>query len=452
MKVIDIALKDLLRSFRSAFLLVMMFVAPLLITGLLYLAFGGLLSGSGGISLPRPAVLVVNLDRPAPDAGFNAGELLAQHLAGPSFAQLLDARPAAQQSEADARLAVDRHQADVAVIIPANFTAAATQPEQAAKVLLYYHPDSTLGARIVRVLVSDFVDGFTGAKIAVYVATHPMEDRNLTLGEAGAQAVAQAYVAWVQSRQPGSGSEAPDSGTPPGEAIGSQAQAGGQASPGGSQGQSILNTRAPAAKTPTNQATLFLGPVMSGLMVFFMFFTGAAAAMSILYEEQDGTLARLFSTPTPQASILAGKFLGVVVTLFLQAVVLMVASALLFGIQWGQIPSVVLLTCGVVVAAAGFGILLMSFIRSTRQAGPVMGVVITLTGLLAGLMPTGDPSQPPVFEKFTLLLPQGWAQHAWRLVLAGSGPDAIVVPILVLVAVGAACFGVGTLLFRRRFQ
>jgi ABC-2 type transport system permease protein len=430
MKVIDIALKDLLRSLRSAFLLVMMFVAPLLITGLIYLAFGGLI-GSGGITLPRPTVLVANLDQPAAAAGFRGGELLAQHLSGPEFAQLLDARPAASQTEEAARQAVDRRQADVAVIIPPDFTAAAAEPGRAARVQLYYHPDSAIGARVVRVLVSDFVDGFAGAKIAVHVASHQLEDRNLSLGEAGAGAVAQAYVAWVQSSVTG-------------------AEAAPAPAPGA--GQTILNTRPPSAKTVANQATLFLGPVMSGLMVFFMFFTGAATAMSILYEEQDGTLARLFSTPTPQSVILGGKFLAVVVTLLLQAVVLMAASALLFKIGWGQPASVVLLTCGVVVAASGFGILLMSFIRSTRQAGPVLGVVITLTGLLAGLMPTGDPSQPPAFEKFTLLLPQGWAQHAWRLVLAGAAPADILVPFLVLMAIGAVCFAAGTQLFRRRFQ
>jgi hypothetical protein len=36
MKVLDIALQDLFRSFRSGFALVMMFVAPLLITGIIY--------------------------------------------------------------------------------------------------------------------------------------------------------------------------------------------------------------------------------------------------------------------------------------------------------------------------------------------------------------------------------------------------------------------------------
>ena len=66
MKIFDIALKDLVHSFRSAFLLVMMFVAPLLITGLIYLAFGGMITRTGGVTLPKATVLIVNLDQPAP--------------------------------------------------------------------------------------------------------------------------------------------------------------------------------------------------------------------------------------------------------------------------------------------------------------------------------------------------------------------------------------------------
>src|SRR5512135_2415097 len=100
MKILDIALKDLLHSLRSAFLLVMMFVAPLLITGLIYLAFGGLIDSGGGMKLPRPAVLVVNQDRPDPALGLNAGRLMAQHLAGPELASVLDARPAEDEAAA----------------------------------------------------------------------------------------------------------------------------------------------------------------------------------------------------------------------------------------------------------------------------------------------------------------------------------------------------------------
>jgi ABC-2 type transport system permease protein len=424
MKIVDIALKDLVRSFRSAFLLVMMFIAPLLITGLIYLAFGGMITRSGGLTIPTATVLVVNLDQPDPALGLRAGETLAQNLAGPGMAGLLDGRMVGD--EAAARQAVDSHQADVAVIIPAGFSSAVAQPGKQAAVTLYRHPDSSVAATVVKVMVSDFVDGFAGAKIAVHVTTHQLEAQGLSLEAGAAEAIARAYAGWLQS----------------------SGAAGGEQTAGAYQ-----VSRAPVSQErPANQATLFLGPVMAGLMVFFMFFTGAAAAQSILYEDQEGTLARLFTTPTAHSAILAGKYLGIVFMLAVQATVLMVLSSLIFGIRWGNPANVVLLTAAVVLTAAGFGILLMSFLRSSRQAGPAIGLVVTLTGLLGGLMPTGDPSRPPAFEQFTLVLPQGWAMRAWRLTLAGAGPLEIVLPLMVLAIAGAVLFAGGVLLFRRRFQ
>lgn len=96
MKVFDIALKDLLRSFRSAFALVMMFLVPLLITGLIYFAFGSMLGGDGGFGLPLTQVQIVNLDQPDPDSGFSVGQMLVEFLqnegAGGSFAGNRDGR------------------------------------------------------------------------------------------------------------------------------------------------------------------------------------------------------------------------------------------------------------------------------------------------------------------------------------------------------------------------
>ncbi len=59
MKILDIALKDLTRSFRSLFAIGMMVSAPLVITGLIYFAFGG---GRASSDLPAVKVGVVNGD------------------------------------------------------------------------------------------------------------------------------------------------------------------------------------------------------------------------------------------------------------------------------------------------------------------------------------------------------------------------------------------------------
>ena len=42
MKILDIAFKDLIRSFRSAFAVGMMIVAPMMLAGLIYFAFGSM--------------------------------------------------------------------------------------------------------------------------------------------------------------------------------------------------------------------------------------------------------------------------------------------------------------------------------------------------------------------------------------------------------------------------
>ncbi len=130
MKVLDITFKDTVRSFRSGFMLIMMFVAPLLITGLIYFAFGS--PQSGGFNLPVTRVRLVNLDRPDVHSGLAAGQMLLDRLQDGSLAKLLEVSNAAD--EASARAAVDRREADVAIIIPADFSTAIVAADSQAAV------------------------------------------------------------------------------------------------------------------------------------------------------------------------------------------------------------------------------------------------------------------------------------------------------------------------------
>src|SRR5215208_317658 len=65
MKVFDIAIKDLTRSFRSAFAVIFMFGVPLLVTGMFYFMFGNI-SQSNGFDLPRTKVVIANMDAGGP--------------------------------------------------------------------------------------------------------------------------------------------------------------------------------------------------------------------------------------------------------------------------------------------------------------------------------------------------------------------------------------------------
>jgi ABC-2 type transport system permease protein len=190
---------------------------------------------------------------------------------------------------------------------------------------------------------------------------------------------------------------------------------------------------------------------MIAMTIFFTFFMGANTAESIVREDEAGTLQRLLTTPTSQAVILGGKLTAIVLTLVVQVAILLGASSLLFGIRWGQPLTVALVTLTLVVLAAGFGVLLMSFVKNTRQTGPVMGGVMTLTGMVGGLFTSGVPNVPDVFDSVRLITPQGWAMYGWELTLQGAGARGILAPIAVMLGFGALFFGTGVLLFRKRF-
>lgn len=411
---------------RNAFALVMMFVAPLLVTGLIALAFGGL-AGGDGFTLPQTRVVVVNEDEGGGPAGFQAGQLLVDTLMDAGLADYMAVSMAGDSTVA--RAAVDRREADVAVLIPSGLTAALTSHQEAAAhgevaIEIVHDPAQTLGPGLVRAVVEGFADALNGARIAAAVTAAQTAEHGAAADHDAIQAAALAYADWVQAQGTGR-----DTG----------------------EYRAIALQAPPERVEDASLATRIIGAIAVGMMLFFVFFTAASTAESIVREDEEGTLARLFTTPTPRPVILAGKLLAVGLTITVQLVVLLLLTRLIFGIDWGRPLVIVMAGVGSIVAAAGFGVGVMSFIQNTRQTGAVMGGVLTISGMLGGLMTTGIPNLPPAFTTVTLLTPHGWALRAWKLALEGAAEGALVVPFLVMLGYGAALFGLGVARFRRRF-
>lgn len=426
MKVLDVAIKDLRRMFFNAFFLVFGLVLPMLTGGLFYFAFGGLAGDGEGMDLPTVQVQVANQDAPGAAAGtsFSAGDMVVEILAGalPGVLEVSRAPDAVT-----ARQAVDRQQAAVAVIIPVGFSQAVMAPEGRASVEIYQDPTLHLGPALVEALVRQVVDAFAGSKIAVDLAVQELTRRGLEVNPATLQTLATDYGTWI-SRLAVAG-EAGSSplldlrpvGGPPGEGEGG--------------------------------ANAAVGLTMSGMMVFYVFFTGAASAQSILEEDEAGTLPRLFTTPTPQSSILAGKFLASFGVLIVQVAALLAFSAILFGIQWGDPGGIALVSAALVVLAASFGIFLTSLLKNTRQGGIIYGGVLTVMGMI-GMIPTftaGAPGTAEATRTLSLLVPQGWAARAWALLMEGAPLEDVLFTVTVMVGLAGLFFAIGAVKFHRRF-
>ncbi len=407
MKLLALAWKDLRRQSRSGLLLVMMLGAPLLLTGLIDLAFS---SPAGTPEIATVTLAVANLDTPPTGAPLAAGHTLLAALSAPELAPLVHVVPV---DGADAaRAMVARGDAGAALVIPADFTAALLGRASSATATLTTDPARPLGAGVVKDVIQRALDGLSGSALAARLTLQQVAGP-----AAGALAMQAAMLVATDA--------------PRGASAG-------------------VAMEAPAGSSPSF-VTRMAAQVMGAMMIFFVFFTGAYGASSLLREQEEGTLPRLYTTPTGAATVLGGKFLGTAMTLAVQIAVLLSVSALVFGIRWGRPLPLVLASAALIIAAAGFGVLLLAFVRTSRQSGPMFGVVLTVTGMVGGLMTSTFTNLPASFELASRFTPQGWAMAAWRLCLDGRGVGAMAVSLVVTVAIGLACLAVGVPLMRRRF-
>jgi len=431
-KVFDIALKDLTRSLRSAMALAFMFGIPLLVTGLFYLMFGSRAS-QGEFNLPRTRLVIANLDTDAPRFQSGSGsvpggirantmsELVVNVLRSEKMADLLETSMVLDA--ATAKSAVDSRQAQVAIIIPNGFSRQFADPYGLAEIEFYQDPTLTLGPGVVRSILNQFMDGLAGVKIVVNVA---MDELDPAEYDKVAQIVQQ-YLDTSPMHEEDLAASLLD--------------------------ERLASKPENASQQNARSLIRILGPFMGGMMVFFAFVTASSSAGSLLREQEEGTLQRLFTTPTLQSTILGGKFLAVFLTVLVQITVMFLAGRLIFGIEWGALSSGIIVAFGIVLMAASFGIFINSLLRDTKQGGVVFGGVLSFTGMI-GMMSVfamNAPEAANLGNTASLLVPQGWAVRGILQLLDGVTGAPLVLNTLVMLVWGTVFFAIGVWRFNKRY-
>lgn len=425
MKILDIALKDLVRSSRSYFLLGMALAAPLLLTGLIYFAFSGM--ASGDVSMTAIKVGVVNLDELPADSVIDTpiGNNIRSMFFDESVKSWISATD--YPDEAAARAAVNDQEIGVAVVVPRAFTASYLSGEKDAQVLIVSDPTLSIGPAVVEDMVTMMVDAVAGGGIAIQTLIEREQANGNPPDMAQIPVWIERFGNWYREFQR-------DLFHRPDRAA------------------LLLVAPASSESSTANPLDQMIGLTLAGQIIFFAFFTGGYAMMSILREGEEGTLARLFTTPTHQTSILSGKFIAVFLTVLLQGVILLAAGGLAFKITWGLPASVALSLIAQVVAAAGMGVLLIAFVKTTKQGGPVLGGALTVMGMLGGLFWVNIPGgMPEAFSIIAKLVPQGWVLESWQLTLDGLPPSDLLLPFTVSVVMGVTMLALGARMFRRRY-
>ena len=430
MKEITIALKDLGHSFRSSQALAFMFGIPILMTLLFGFLFGGVGSSDETFTVPQTDVVLVNLDAGHPLApSFESdgqsfpsmGVMLVNILQNESLEELMHIT---LNDGASARAAVDAQEVGLAVIIPEGFTAALIgQAQEPAEIEFYQNPELSIGPEICQSIVMGVVDDFSKGALTTETILANLDSQGISLSEADRMTLVQSLTRAAEENP-----------------IETQANL------------TVIPLQAPGEDAPSeNLLKTILRSIMGGMMVMYAFYTGAAAAESIIEEQERGTLARMFVSPTPSRTILNGKFLSGFLMILVQVSILLLFGRLVFGINWGSLPLVALFVLGVVALATSFGIFIMSLVDNTRQGGIIYGAVLTFTGMLgiSSIFTVGTPAEA-AFQFVPLVVPQGWAlrtlEYAWR----GDGLNTLIFTGAML-ALSVAFFLIGNTRFKKRF-
>lgn len=184
-------------------------------------------------------------------------------------------------------------------------------------------------------------------------------------------------------------------------------------------------------------------------LFLFTFLTGLGGGVALIQTRRYGVARRMLSTPTPTGVVLAGEAGGRIAVAVFQAAYIVVATWLLFRVDWGQpLPTavVVLLFC---LVAGGAGMLTGATLRNESQAGGVaVGIGLVMAALGGSMVPV--EVFPATLRSIALVTPHAWANRAMAEIVRRDGglPD-ILPEVGVLAAYAAVLLVLATILLRR---
>ncbi|HAX69367.1 MAG TPA: hypothetical protein DCY14_07175 [Anaerolineae bacterium] len=415
-KLFLIGIKDLRLIFRDRAALVLMLLAPFLLTLGMGLVTGRFSGSSSGISdIP---VVIVNLD------DGELGKALVDVFNSEDLAELVE--PTSGSEPEAARLMVDDDEAAAAIIIPAGFSRSIIpqqedfNPEtalekEALKIEIYANPTRPTSAGIIKSIVDEYISRIEEGRISGETAI-------LQMAISGRLPMEQLQAA--------------------GEAMGQRLQD----SPTDETLAIALNTSTTTGDEVEFDILAYLAP---GMALMFLMFTVSHGGRSILAEKAQGTLPRLLVSPTSATQILGGKVFGIFLTGVAQMLILIGGTSLLFQLKWGDPFGVLVLVLVAVFGATGWGMLITALARTPGQVGSVGSAIMLIFGILGGSFISLE-QMPPFVQTLSRITPNSWALDGFTTLALGGMLPHLSTPITALLTMGVILFAASVILFGRK--
>jgi ABC-2 type transport system permease protein len=174
----------------------------------------------------------------------------------------------------------------------------------------------------------------------------------------------------------------------------------------------------------------------SSQLVLFTFLTALAGSYALILTRQLGISKRMLSTPTPIRSIVVGESLGRFGTAIVQGIYIMVATLVIFQVNWGDPLAAILLLVALSAVGAGAGMLMGATFSNDQQASGI-GVMAAL-----GLAALGGAMFPlelfsPTMQRIAHITPHAWALDGFAELVRRDGTTVDILPELGVLTVYA---------------
>jgi ABC-2 type transport system permease protein len=184
----------------------------------------------------------------------------------------------------------------------------------------------------------------------------------------------------------------------------------------------------PTKEADSSQLTsIIYQTVVPGYTVMFVFFIVTFMARSFIGEHDLGTLARLRLAPITRSGMLIGKTLPFLIISLVQTALLFIAGKVLFGMNWGHQPWLLLpiMLC-TSLAATCLGLMVATLVQTESQVSAYGNfLVLIMAGISGCMMPRSW--QPVFMQKIGLVTPHAWALIGYDQILNRPEPEMTVV-------------------------
>ncbi len=184
-------------------------------------------------------------------------------------------------------------------------------------------------------------------------------------------------------------------------------------------------------------------------LILFVFITSLAGSALLIQSRQLRVTQRMYATPTPARTILAGELLARLAIAGYQAVIIVGAGTLFFGVDFGDPLAATVLVAVFVLVGTSVGMLFGTVFSTPEQAGSIGPMAGIAMGMLGGCM---WPLEivPETMRRIGHVFPHAWAMDAWiELIGRDGGIGSITTNLAVLVGFVVVLLPLATWRMRR---